>query len=97
MDTFGARLRRLRNERGMTVVDLAERVNAAEGSIRQLENGAVKSPGFLLGIKLADALGVDPRALALGEATSTADQLADHDQRLRALEQRLAALESRRH
>lgn len=94
-ETFGARLRRIRTDKGLTVVALAAAVGAAEGTIRQIENGAVKMPSMLLGIRIADALGVDPHAIALGGASTTAEQLEDHDRRLRGIEQRLAALERR--
>jgi transcriptional regulator with XRE-family HTH domain len=95
VESFGERLRRLRSERGITVVDLAAAVGAAEGTIRQIENGSVKMPNMLLGIRIAEMLGVDPYALALGGASATAERLEDHDRRLRAIEARLSALERR--
>ena len=90
------RLRRLRDEHGLSIADLAGAASTSEGTIRQLEAGKVKSPSLLLGIRLADALHIDPRFLAHGEGESTGERFADHEQRLRTLERRLAALESRR-
>jgi hypothetical protein len=52
-------------------------------------------PNMLLGLRIAETLGVNPFALALGGASNTAEKLEDHDRRLRAIEQRLAALERR--
>lgn len=87
-ETFGKRLKRLREERGLTAVALAEACGVADGTIRQIEGGKVKSPSLHLGIRLADALDVDVRYLALGE-----DGLAA---RVRALERRVEALEGSR-
>ena len=91
-ETFGERLRRLRTEQGYTVVDLAAAVGAAEGTIRHLENGAVKSPTFLLGLRLAEHLKVDPRYLALGEGIGVAARFDAMERRLSKVEQRLASM-----
>ncbi|HEY0614329.1 MAG TPA: helix-turn-helix domain-containing protein [Candidatus Elarobacter sp.] len=87
-ETFGERVRRLRAERGLSVSELAAAVGAADGTIRQIETGTVKSPNFHLGIRLAKRLRVDPAYLA-GD-----DQPTSHE-RLEALEHRLTALEER--
>ena len=92
METFGERLRRLRNERGITVVDLALAVGAAEGTIRQIENGSVKMPSFLLGVRLANQLNVDPNYLALGEGFSMSERFDAIERRLKQIEQRVAAI-----
>lgn len=91
-ETFGERLRRLRTQRGMTVVDLAAAVGAAEGTIRQIENGSVKMPNFALGLRLADQLNEDPRYLALGEGFSMTERFDAIDRRLSKLEQRVASI-----
>jgi len=95
-ETFGERVRRLRTERGITVVDLAARVGAAEGTIRQIENGSVKMPNFVLGIRLADQLNVDPQYLALGEGFNMSERFDALDRRLKKLEQRLASMPTTR-
>ena len=95
-ETFGERLRRLRTERGVTVVDLAAAVGAAEGTIRQIENGSVKWPNFNLGLRLADQLNVDPRYLALGEGFSMSQRFDAIDKRLTKLEQRMASISPKR-
>jgi transcriptional regulator with XRE-family HTH domain len=95
-ETFGGRLRRLRTTLGITVVDLAAAVGAAEGTIRQIENGTVKMPSFLLGLRLADHLNVDPRYLALGEGFSMSERFDAIDRRLTKLEKRFAAIPTRR-
>ena len=91
-ETFGERLRRLRTEQGITVVDLAAAVGAAEGTIRQIENGSVKMPNFFLGMRLADKLNVDPQYLALGEGFSMSERFDAIERRLKKLEQRIASI-----
>ena len=91
-ETFAERLRRLRNEQGYTVADLAAAVGAAEGTIRHLEGGDVKSPNFLLGIRLAEQLKVDPRFLALGEGIGVAERFDAIERRLSKVEQRVASI-----
>lgn len=95
-EAFADRLRRLRREQGYTIVDLAAAVGASEGTIRQLESGNVKAPNFLLGIRLADQLRVDPRYLALGEGLSVAERFETIERRLTKLEQRVASLPAAR-
>ncbi len=95
METLGVRLRRLREARGMAIVDLARTVGASEGSIRQMETGNVKSPGLLLGIRLADALGVDPHFLAFGE-DPVKTRLDEVERRLAVVERRLCEMARRR-
>jgi transcriptional regulator with XRE-family HTH domain len=85
-ETFGARLRRLRLERGLDVPDLASAVGVSEGAIRQLEAGRTKNPPFALGLRLSDQLNVDPHYLARGVGFSVTD-------RLDRLEGRVAKLE----
>lgn len=95
-ETFGERLRRLRTEQGYTVVDLAAAVGSAEGTIRHLESGDVKSPTFLLGIRLAEQLKVDPRYLAVGEGISVGARFDAIEHRLGKLEQRVSSLAAAR-
>jgi transcriptional regulator with XRE-family HTH domain len=65
-ETFGERLRSLRLRRHLTPGELAKAVGVTEGSIRQMEYGQTKNPGFLVGLKLAHALDVTPWFLAYG-------------------------------
>jgi transcriptional regulator with XRE-family HTH domain len=87
-ETIGDRILRLRLERGLSVADLASAVGVSEGAIRQLEAGTTKSPGLMLGLRIADCLSADPWYLALGEGTSLTDRLIVIERRLDALEQR---------
>jgi transcriptional regulator with XRE-family HTH domain len=95
-ESFAERLRRLRNDHGYSVADLATTVGVSEGTIRQLENGSVKSPSFLLGVRLAERLDVDPRYLALGEGATYSERLDAIERRVTKLEQRLTAPSARR-
>jgi|SRR5947209_17975022 len=85
-EAFAERLRRLREHRGATIAALADEVGVSEGTIRQLEKGGVTNPGFVVGLRLAHALGVDPYYLALGEGSSLGE-------RIMLLERRVATLE----
>jgi len=96
METFAQRLRRLRNEQGLSVADLGRMVGVTEGAIRQLETGQVASPGFLLGLRLSDALHVEPHVLALGGVSSVVAKMEDLDRRLRAAERWIAEQPKRR-
>ena len=85
-ETFAERLRRIRTAKGFTVVDVASGVGVSPGAIRQLESGQVKAPSFLLGVRLANHLDVDPMHLALGGAASTNERIGDLDRRVTKLE-----------
>ena len=89
-EPFGKRVKRLREETGTTVATLALEVGVSEGSIRQIEAGAVKFPSFLVGLRLARYLDVDPYYLALGETSSTMERLVDLEKRLADVERRIS-------
>jgi transcriptional regulator with XRE-family HTH domain len=91
-ETFAARLRRVREEKGFTVPDLAAAVGVSPGAIRQLESGQSKNPGFALGLRIADRLSVDPHYLALGEGFSLTERLELVENRMAKLERRVASL-----
>jgi transcriptional regulator with XRE-family HTH domain len=59
-------LRALREQQKMTPSALAHAVGVTEGAIRQMESGQTKSASFLVGLKLADVLGVSAVYLAIG-------------------------------
>lgn len=71
-EPFGARLRRLREARGLKLTTLAMRVGLTEAAIRQLEIGRTREPRLADGMRLADALGADPRYLAFVRARTRA-------------------------
>ncbi len=91
-ETFGDRLRRLREEQGFSIATLAVEIGVSEGAIRQMETGNVKSPSLLVGLRLAHRLGLDPYELALGEGSNLNERLILLERRLAKLEQRVAAL-----
>jgi predicted ATPase/DNA-binding XRE family transcriptional regulator len=57
--TFGGRLKRLRQERGLTQDVLAERVGCATQTIRKIEGGQ-RRPSYQIAAKLAQELGIAP-------------------------------------
>ena len=95
-EPFGKRLRRLREERGFSVADLASAVGVSESAIRQLEVGTVKLPSFALGLRIADRLNVDPYYLAVGAGFSMTEQIDRIERRIAKLEQRVASLPATR-
>jgi transcriptional regulator with XRE-family HTH domain len=91
-ESFADRLRRLREEKGLTVSSLAASVGVAEGTIRQLETGQTKNPSFVVGVRLANQLSVDPFYLALGDRATLTERMEIFERRLTKLEQRVDAL-----
>ena len=89
-EPFGKRVKRLREETGTTIATLALEVGVSEGSIRQIETGAVKFPSFIVGLRLARYLDVDPYYLALGETSSMMERLVIVERRLADLERRVS-------
>jgi transcriptional regulator with XRE-family HTH domain len=68
-ETFANRLRRLREERGLTIAALAASAKTTPRVLRYLESGRTKSPALLVGLRLARCLNVEADYLALGESS----------------------------
>jgi transcriptional regulator with XRE-family HTH domain len=66
-ENLGDRVRRLREDQGITIAALTATCRVSEGAIRQVETGAVKSPSLLLALRLSKALGVQPYWLGTGD------------------------------
>jgi transcriptional regulator with XRE-family HTH domain len=73
VEGFGARLRRLRLERGLSCTQLASRVGVTESAIRQMENGQTKIASFVVGLRIAKELGIAAWYLAHGRAGDEGD------------------------
>lgn len=56
-------MRRIRRERGISQVELARRLNLPQPRISEYETGRVKRMSFAIAVRIANALGVDPREL----------------------------------
>ncbi len=74
---FGAALKAIRDEKGLTQAQLAERINTAEGrdavtvrTLSRLEIGE-NDPQWSLALALAEALGVDVGAFAPDRPTKS--------------------------
>ncbi|MDB5069589.1 MAG: hypothetical protein JWM87_700 [Candidatus Eremiobacteraeota bacterium] len=89
-------MRRIREEKALNIPDLAAAVGASPGALRQIEAGQIKNPSMVLGVRIANALGIDPLHLALGEHSSLNERFDDLDRRLRKVERRLAETTGRR-
>jgi transcriptional regulator with XRE-family HTH domain len=101
-ETFGQRLKRLRNARGLRVTDVAAAAGITEGAIRQLEAGSTKGASLVNGLRIAKRLGVSPDYLATGTDGTDDDmgltrvilaRLDDHERRLVNVERQLTATE----
>jgi transcriptional regulator with XRE-family HTH domain len=65
MTIFGDFLREVREERGMTLEELARKVGVSASMLSRLENGKRGIPRDSLLLKIADALGIDDKVLGL--------------------------------
>ena len=63
-DDFGKMLKKLREERGLSLGKLSEMTGISSSYINRLEKSKRKSPGFPMLVALAEALGVDVWVLA---------------------------------
>jgi transcriptional regulator with XRE-family HTH domain len=61
-EIFGAHLREIRQKRGMTQVDLGERLGFPQGRVSEIENGT-RSPTLVTILRLAVALQCKPSIL----------------------------------
>ena len=93
-ETFAERLRRLREQRRLTVGNLALRAGLTEAAIRKMEYGDTKGHGFVNGLRIAEALGVDPWELAFGKRAKRAARSDPKamEARLRSLQDQVALL-----
>lgn len=66
MISFGERLKRLREERGMTQEELAERLNISRSLLARYENG-MRMPTALMLRQMRDILGTSCDYLLTGE------------------------------
>ena len=69
IDRFGQRIKSLRQDRGLTVRDLAARCGVAASTISKVENARM-SPTYDIILRLALGLGAQMEALFVDEATS---------------------------
>ncbi len=94
-ETFAERLKRLRERRGLTVGTLALRAGLTEAAIRKMEYGDTKGQGFINGLKIAEALDVEPWELAFGRRSRHARPAAETktiEARLKSLQEQVAVL-----
>lgn len=61
-EVFGARVREIRQKRGMTQVELGERLGFPQNRVSEIENGS-RSPTLVTILRLAIALKCKPSAL----------------------------------
>jgi len=61
--SIAVRLKELRIERGMTLLQLAEKLNVSEATVQRYESGNIKNLKHDTIVKLADILGITPAYL----------------------------------
>ena len=61
-ELFGARVRELRKKRGLTQVDIAERLGIPQSRVSEIEGGT-RAPTLVTLLRLSTALGCKPTAL----------------------------------
>lgn len=66
MQTMGERIRTLRQARGLSQSQLAEKVSVTVGSVSQWESGDIKNIKIPTFLKLCTELGTTPHYLAFG-------------------------------
>lgn len=62
LEKFGAYVRQVRNDKGLTMLEVEVITGISEGSISKIENGK-KNPALTTIIKLANGLSVPPSEL----------------------------------
>lgn len=91
-DGFGSRLAQLRKQRGLTQVELAERVGISQPLLSYYENESQSVPTWLLA-QLAETLDVSLDELVLGKAARSAAKIR-RSTRLSRLGKRIREIES---
>ena len=69
---FGARLKEIRKRRGITQVDLAQRLGIHQSLISQYERGSVRLHGALI-VRFAQALQTTPDEILVADTTAEND------------------------
>lgn len=69
---FGARLKEIRKRRGITQVDLAQRLGIHQSLISQYERGSVRLHGALI-VRFAQALQTTPDEILVADTTTEND------------------------
>ena len=77
---FGARLKEIRKRRGVTQVDLAQRLGIHQSLISQYERGSVRLHGALI-VRFAQALQTTPDEILTAQTTPEGDNGHTSDRR----------------
>ncbi len=65
--TLGERIREARVLKGLSIGQLASRIGVTEDALRKIEAGSTQQPAFIVGVRIAIELGINPDYLALGD------------------------------
>mgnify|MGYP002360724953 CR=1 FL=1 len=61
--------RNLRQRRGLTLIELAEKARVSQSYLSKLENGKIKEPGVRAVLKIAEAFDTSIEHLCFGKIT----------------------------
>ena len=75
----------------MSATALANAAGVSEGAIRQVEAGTIRMPSFVVGLRIAKALDVDPYWLATGQEDTLEGRVTRLETQVRHLLDRQAA------
>jgi len=66
-ETLGERIREARIAKQLSVGQLASRIGVTEDALRKIESGNTQQPAFIVGVRIAAELEINPFFLALGD------------------------------
>ena len=79
--TLGERIRKCRNDKHMTLAEVAAYVGIAEASLQRYESGSIKNPKQMKLKKIADLFGVDWNYLLGYDLKQPKEEVEDEDLR----------------
>lgn len=83
-ETRGARIKRLREDKGLSQLEVGTKVGTTKAAVSKWEAAAAPDIGLEAFFKLADLFDIDPRELALGVKTQTTTALTLEQRQLLA-------------
>ena|SRR5947209_363323 len=88
--TIGDRVRRAREEQGLSVPAFALACGVSDKYLRQIENNVVRAPSLALGLRIAKVLDVDPYWLATGKEDTIEGRVTRLETLVRWLQEKVA-------
>ncbi|MBV8369504.1 MAG: helix-turn-helix domain-containing protein [Candidatus Eremiobacteraeota bacterium] len=67
--TLGERIREARVAKGLSVGQLSQRIGITEDALRKIESGNTQQPAFVVGLRIAAEVTVNPFFLGFGDVS----------------------------